>query len=238
MHPNKSNTSLLKATEILDYNAPTIQKLIEERGWRKLTEPDRIKAIYNFVKDDISFGYNRDDSVPASEVLIDGYGQCNTKSTLLMALLRATNIPCRFHGFTINKALQRGAITGIWYHAAPKNIIHSWVEIWHNSNWQALEGVILDNAYLSRLQKRFANCKKTFCGYGVYTNAFQEPPVEWTGKSTYIQNLGINQDFGVFNSPDEFYNLNGTNLTGFKRWVFINIVRKNMNNNIRKMRTS
>ncbi len=37
------------------------------------------------------------------------------ESTLLMALLRAVNIPNRLHGFTIDKALQKGAITGIWY---------------------------------------------------------------------------------------------------------------------------
>lgn len=154
-----------------------------------------------------------------------------------MALLRATGIPCRFHGFTIDKALQKGAITGIWYRVAPKSIIHSWVEIWYGGDWQALEGVILDNAYLSQLQKRFADCKETFCGYGVYTEVFQKPPVEWNGKSTYIQSLGINQDFGVFDSPDDFYRQHGSNLTGFKRWLFINIVRKSMNNNIRKIRT-
>lgn len=236
MFTAKQKTELLEATAILDYNAPAIQKLVDEKGWHKLPEHDRIKAIYNFVKDDVAFGYNRDDSVPASEVLGDGYGQCNTKSTLLMALLRATGIPCRFHGFTIYKALQKGAITGIWYRVAPKDIIHSWVEVWHKGSWQALEGVILDRAYLSRLQKRFAACKKTFCGYGVYTNTFQKPPVEWAGKSTYIQNLGINHDFGIFNSPDEFYSQHGSNLTGFKRWMFINIVRKKMNSNIRRIR--
>ena len=43
-----------------------------------------------------------------------------------MALLRACDIPCRIHGFTINKKLQKGATTGIVYHSAPKNIFHSW----------------------------------------------------------------------------------------------------------------
>lgn len=238
MHSTKQNTNLLEATAILDYKTPTIQKLIEEKGWHSLPERDRVKTIYNFVKDDIDFGYNRDDSVPASEVLKDGYGQCNTKSTLLMALLRATGIPCRFHGFTIDKALQKGAITGIWYRVAPKNIIHSWVEIQYNGDWQSLEGVILDRTYLSQLQKRFANCKGTFCGYGVYTDTFQKPPVEWSGESTYIQNLGINQDFGIFNNPDDFYKQYGSNVTGIKRWLFINIVRKSMNNNIRKIRNN
>ncbi|MEE9438693.1 MAG: transglutaminase domain-containing protein, partial [Saprospiraceae bacterium] len=91
---------------------------------------------------EIRFGYNKSDNIPASKVLSDGYGQCNTKSTLLMALLRAVGIPNRIHGFTIDKALQKGAITGIWYKLAPKNILHSWVEVLINDKWYFLEGVI------------------------------------------------------------------------------------------------
>jgi len=61
------------------------------------------------VRDDIRFGYNASDDLPASRVLADRIGQRNTKSTLLMALLRAVDVLCRFHGFTIDKALQKGA---------------------------------------------------------------------------------------------------------------------------------
>jgi len=74
----------------------------------------KVKTIYNFVRDEIKFGNNVSDDISASQVLKDGYGQCNTKATLLMALLRATDVPNRIHGFTIDKTLQKGAITGIW----------------------------------------------------------------------------------------------------------------------------
>ncbi|MBT9492165.1 MAG: transglutaminase domain-containing protein [Paucibacter sp.] len=104
--------------------------LIQGRGWQQLTEHERIAAAYAFVRDEVAFGYNRDDDLKGSEVLADGYGQCNTKCTLMMALLRALGIPCRFHGFTIDKQLKRGAITGLAYRLAPRNITHSWVEVW------------------------------------------------------------------------------------------------------------
>jgi len=71
------------------------------------------------VRDEIAVGYNESDDLIASRVLADGIGQCNTTGTLLMALLRAVGIPCRFHGFTIDKALQKGAITGFAYWLAP-----------------------------------------------------------------------------------------------------------------------
>ena len=81
----------------------------------KADEYNRIRLVYGFVRDEILFGYNVDDSIPASRVLADGYGQCNTKGTLFMALLRGVDIPCRVHGFTIDKNLQKGAMTGIVY---------------------------------------------------------------------------------------------------------------------------
>lgn len=56
------------------------------------------------MRDEIAFGYNESVDLPASRVLAAGFGQCNTKGTLLMALLRALDVPCRFHGFTLAKA--------------------------------------------------------------------------------------------------------------------------------------
>lgn len=136
--------NLIKETLILDYNSLVIQDLINSRQWKELNDVEKVKSIYNFVRDEIKFGYNSSDDIRASQVLKDGYGQCNTKSTLLMALLRAVNIPNRLHGFTIDKALQKGAITGIWYELSPSNILHTWVEIYIEEKWFNLEGVIFD----------------------------------------------------------------------------------------------
>lgn len=227
---------VLATTALLDFKHPSVDALLQTRGWPQLAETERIGAAYNFVRDEIHFGYNRSDDLKASEVLADGYGQCNTKSTLLMALLRALDIPCRFHGFTINKRLQRGAITGLGYWLAPRNIIHSWVEVWAGGRWTRLEGFILDKPYLSALQQRFAGHRGAFCGYGVATPDLQCPPVDWTGGDTFIQKDGINQDLGVFASPDEFYASHGVNVTGIKRYLFQNLIRHRMNGNVARIR--
>ena len=134
----------LTETKMLDYSNENIKQLIRERKWSDMAEFERLKAIYTFVRDEILFGYNVDDSVPASRVLRDGYGQCNTKGTLFMALLRACDIPCRVHGFTIDKKLQKGAMTGIVYRNAPQNVFHSWVEVYFENRWYELEAFILD----------------------------------------------------------------------------------------------
>lgn len=155
-----------------------------------------------------------------------------------MALLRSVGIPCRFHGFTIDKRLQRGAITGVAYWLAPPSIIHSWVEVWWDGRWVNLEGFILDQPYLQALQRRFAHHSGPFCGFGAATPDLQRPGVDWCGTDTYIQKDGINHDYGVFDAPDDFYAAHGTNLSGFKRWLYVHVVRHGMNRNVAAIRAN
>lgn len=56
----------LSETPILDYRNEATQLLISERSWAHLNTFDKIGAVYSFVRDDILFGYNADDTLPAS----------------------------------------------------------------------------------------------------------------------------------------------------------------------------
>lgn len=226
----------LQETNMLNFSHISIQKLIEDKGWSEETEFQKIAKIYQFVRDDIMFGYNRDDVIVASDVLEDGYGQCNTKGTLFMALLRAVGIPCRMHGFTIDKKLQKGAMTGLIYTLAPRNIIHSWVEVRYDGHWYNMEGFILDQKYLNKLQERFSECETNFCGYGAATDNLHHPQIEWNANDTYIQKEGINHDFGIFDSPDDFFEKHEQSLTLLEKWFFQHIGRKIMNRNVAKIR--
>ncbi len=227
----------LQETQMLDFHHNAIQSLIKEKQWIDENDFQKIQKIYNFIRDDIAFGYNTGDTIPASKVLNDGYGQCNTKGTLFMALLRAVEIPCRIHGFTIDKKLQKGAMTGLIYKLAPQSIIHSWVEIQYKEHWYNIEGFILDKKYLKKLQERFSDCKTGFCGYGAATDNFQNPQIEWNVNDTYIQKDGINHDYGIFDSPDEFFEKYQQRLSPLKKWFYRNIGRKYMNRNVDKIRT-
>lgn len=195
----------LAETRLLDFGSASVRDLIADRGWTSLPPSDRIGAAYDFVRNEILFGYNSTDDIAASDVLADGYGQCNTKATLLMALFRALDLPCRLHGFTIHKSLQRGVVPELVYVIAPDGIVHSWVEVHLDGRWINLEGFILDKEFLSVLQSRFSGETESLCGYGVGTDGLSEPPVEWIGGDTYIQSTGINRDLGLFDSPDQFY---------------------------------
>ena len=232
------NDQFLTTSAMLNFEHNSIQQLIKQRGWRKLSIYDSIEVVYNFVRDEIEFGYNKDDTLSASEVLANGYGQCNTKGTLLMALLRALGIATRLHGFTIYNELQKGAIPNYLFSFAPKRIIHSWVEVYFEDKWLDLEGYIIDKTYLNKIQNKFSAQCDSFSAYGIATKCLKKPDNQWLGKSTYIQKEGIADDFGLYNQPDDFYAEKGSNLKGFKRLLFRYILRHLMNINIKNIRNN
>lgn len=57
----------LKETKLLNYSCDTISNLIDSKGWKSLDEFNKIKETYNFVRDEILFGYNVCDEIPASK---------------------------------------------------------------------------------------------------------------------------------------------------------------------------
>lgn len=226
----------LRPTRLLDYDGPAIRNLVQAQAWMRLPERERIGAVYDFVRDRIAFGYNESDVLPASRVLSDGYGQCNTKTTLLMALLRACRIPCRFHGATIHKRLQKGIVSRLFYGLAPSNTIHSWAEVFYQDRWIALEGVILDLAYLSGLRGTLPPETREFIGFGVGIDDLRNPPVAWKGTDTFIQIKGVNNDLGIYDDPDSSYAKQGPNFRGVRRLLFKYIVRHVMNAKVRSIR--
>ena len=66
-------TQYLKETSMLNFSNPSIQKLIEVKRWKEQNKFDCLKSIYNFVRDEIEFGYNADDGISASKVLEEAF---------------------------------------------------------------------------------------------------------------------------------------------------------------------
>ena len=225
----------LKETKLLDFTAPSIQNLIISRGWNQLEEKEKIGAVYDFVRNEIKFGYNEKDDITASEVLEDGYGQCNTKSILLMALLRAVGIPCRIHGFFIDKKMQKGALIGFIYLFAPKKIVHAWTEVYFSNQWITLEGVIIDDKYLNQVKDKLCNFNKGYIGYGISVEDKNKINTCWQGQSTYIQSFSITDDLGIFNSPDDFFSQYNNTSNKIKKFLF-NILRKRVNKKLNLIR--
>lgn len=225
-----------RKTRMLNYDAGSIKSLIENRKWKELDEYKRIGAIYDFVRNEILFGYNRSDTLTAEEILTDGYGQCNTKATLLMTLFRATGISCRLHGSEVSKSFQRGATSGIISILAPATIVHTWVEVLYNDKWIALEGVITDEAYLKAVREKYSDISGPFARYAISVPDLKNLDLNWNGSDTFVQNESVVKDYGIFDNPDSFFEKHPQTWSKPKNFAYVHFGRKLMNRNVAKIR--
>ncbi|MBR3042626.1 MAG: transglutaminase domain-containing protein [Eubacterium sp.] len=228
----------LEETQMVNYRADSIQKLVEKRGWKELDEFERIGAVYDFVRNEIHFGYNTSDLLNAEEVLRDGYGQCNTKSTLLMALLRALDIPCRLHGSEVSKDFQEGATSGLIAKLAPETVAHTWVEVLYKGQWIALEGVITDEAYVQGVKSKCPDENWDFKGYAISVPSLNDLNLDWNGADLFVQNTSVVEDYGVYESPDAFFKEHRQTWNKLKDFAYIHYGRKVMNKNVARIRDS
>lgn len=226
----------LNDTTMLNYCEQEIAELVKAKKWNDFDEYNKIGVIYDYVQNNILLGYNKCDNLTATQVLSDSIGQCNTKATLLMALLRAVGVPCRLHGAKVTKVFQRGLMPKIMASLAPPLIVHTWVEVCYNGEWLCLEGVITDKAFIAGLRQMFPNYKGEFFDYAVAVNDFSNLQIDWRGESTAIQQQAVKEDLGVYDSPDEFYSEYKQDYRGIKKYLYENIGRKIMTNKVAKIR--
>ncbi len=226
----------LEKTEMLNYDAESIQTLIKSRKWLEMDDYHKIGEIYDFVRNEILFGYNSSDLLTAEEVLKDGYGQCNTKATLLMALLRGVEIPCRLHGSEVSKYFQRGATSWIISVLAPERIVHTWVEVLYKDKWIALEGVITDECYIEAVREKFKHINGHFAKYAVAVPDLESLNLNWCGKDTFVQNDAVVMDYGVYDNPDIFFEQHYQTWSILKNFAYVHYGRKVMTRNVAKMR--
>ncbi len=237
---HQEHEKYMAPTSILDYESPVIQEVLSDLKKAGEIKAKR-KAAYFFVRDRILFGYNPDrDSIPASQVLQDGIGHCNTKSTLLGALLRGLGVPCRFHFFWIDKKVQQGIFPGHIYKRHIKDgVLHAWVEAFTGERWATLEGVILDQKYLDSARRLFPEAKK-FEGWGISCPDLSTVNTDWDGEGdTFIQKDSIVKDYGVFDTPDDYYKKHGDNLSNknfIKRFIYRYLISKILTRRAEKFR--
>lgn len=226
----------LKNTVMLNYQTPQIADLINTQKWSYLKEFEKIDAIYDYVQNKILLGYNKYDNLTATQVLADGIGQCNTKATLIMALLRAVGVPCRLHGTKVTKVFQRSLMPKIMAKLAPPLIVHTWAEVYYNGDWLSLEGVITDKTFISGLQKLFPEHKGKFFDYAVAVKDFNNLQIDWKGENTTVQQQAVVKDLGVYDTPDEFYAEYKQEFRGIKKFMYESVGRKIMTRKVAKIR--
>jgi transglutaminase-like putative cysteine protease len=89
----------LAASSVIDYDNEAVMELAENINKEKLDETDLVKAVFEYVRDNISHSgdiHGTHVTCRASDVLRHREGLCYAKSHLLAALLRYHGIPAGF----------------------------------------------------------------------------------------------------------------------------------------------
>jgi len=104
------------------------------------TPKDAALKIFLFVRDEMLFSL--DEHTKASQTLRRKTGQCVTKSTLQIALLRATGIPARYHKVNVHKNCLHGLISPEIFNQLPDSIDdHPWCECYLSERWISCEAL-------------------------------------------------------------------------------------------------
>jgi hypothetical protein len=155
-----------------------------------------------------------------------------------MALLRAVDIPCRLHGSEVSKYFQKGATSGLISRLAPETIAHTWVEVLYEDEWVALEGVITDEDYVRGVKRRYPDKTGDFRKYAISVPSLKNLSLDWEGKDLYVQNTSVVEDYGVYDSPDDFFKAHAQTWSKLKDFAYIHYGRKVMNRNVARVRHS
>lgn len=190
-------------TRLVDSDHPDVVATAMRVSAGAVDDVERARRLHDFVRDEIRFGWTPAfDAQKASEVLASRVGFCNTKSTLLAALLRASGIPARVHFVTVNRKLLHGLIR-----PPARFVDHSYLEVFLEGRWIGIDSYSVDSQ-LHRAALARCRAEGLVMGYGVHTRG----SVAWDGTSNafaqFVDDGSVadlsDASFGSFVDLEEF----------------------------------
>jgi len=158
---------------------PTVEETVERVVAETTTEREKAVGLHDYVREHVKFGFNKHfDATPPEYALACGYGHCNPKSRLLMALFRAAGMESYQHFVVIPKDILKGAIPASRYWMIPAELSHSYVDVKVDGRWCAIDSHIVDTPLLQGAQARLTREGRSL-GYGVRSDSSNV----WDGQS-------------------------------------------------------
>ena len=192
----------LGSTQLLDLNDPKLR--IQAMRITQLASNATQKAVFihDFVKS-LPFGcVAAFDHVPAADVLRAGRGDCHTKGTLFVALLRASGVPARLRFVSLSSKFLAGIID-----VTQESITHAVGEVYLSGRWVQTDTYVTDEQFEMRAWGKLVE-RGLRVGLGIHVNADRY----WSGqKDSHAQysdkdlsSLPL-EDLGVAHDPKYFY---------------------------------
>ncbi len=196
------NARWLVDTPLLQFEHPKIRLLAQRLTQLKVDPRDKAIACFAYLRS-LPFGCIADSTgTSALAVLRAGMGDCHTKSTLLIALLRALGIPARMRFVTMKSDFLYGIIdTG----GLP--IEHAYTEVLLDNEWQAVDSYVVDVRLAVAAKTRMVQEGRNL-GYGMH----RDGAISWNGAGSSFGQFSTEDpasmplhDWGAFDDPYQFY---------------------------------
>jgi len=189
----KGMEKYLKSTDKIDLDSEIVIKTTKEAIGSSRTPKEAAMRIFYFVRDEIKFALTSQ-LEKASTVIKRRTGYCVSKTTAMVAMLRAANIPAKYHFASIKKEVMKGLMGGIGYRFMPEIIPgHSWVEVYLDGKWIEVEFTFDKELHQAMKKKRI----------NIYEKEDVELKIDWDGEHDLLPLPEfLVEDLGVYESPE------------------------------------
>lgn len=191
MESDSTLDKYLKPTNLCDFDHPSIVSKAKELTQNTTLQKEMALNIFYFVRDEIRYLMPYGDN-KASDTLVNKFGDCGSKTNLQVALLRAVNIPARYHIAALSKECIKGTVSPLFYRLSPEIIpYHPWCECYLSDKWIKCD-TLYDKALVEVLLKK-----------GILTKE-DIPTIEWDGETDLnTMTKWMIEDKGLVSSLEE-----------------------------------
>jgi hypothetical protein len=218
-----------------DYKNPLVEAKAAELTSRKTTQLEKLESIFNFMRDEIKFGFPpKWDKVKASETIGYKVGYCNTKATLFVALCRAVGIPARLHYGLVNIEILRGIVPSFALIFLPKKGSHAWTDVQIGGEWKHIDSYVVDKSLHEQAQQKLQDRSRSI-GYSIAMINGKTSCDFNFGEKGFSQMGAVVEDHGAWDDASEYFATSKyTKLNSFQL-MFYPMLAKLCNQNIRKI---
>lgn len=191
--------------KLADHTHPLIQETANRLAGAEESVRGKVEKLFYFVRDNIKLGFPKEwDFMKASQVIELGMGQCNTKSTLFLALCKALGIPARVHYGLIKTEIMRGIFPGFALSLMQPKGSHSWFEVEVEGKWRQIDSYIVDKQlYLA--SKQNLKSKEWEIGFAIACPEGKCSCEFNIDKEEFVQMGAVVDDHGVWDDPSDYF---------------------------------
>lgn len=200
--PNDQPQEWLRPTRLLDLDDPKLRIQAMRITQLATTNVQKAVAVHDFVKS-LPFGcVSGFDHITAAAVLKAGRGDCHTKGTLFVAMLRSVGVPARLRFVSLPSAFLKGIID-----APQSTITHAVGEVYADGDWVQTDTYVTDTLLETRAAQLLVQ-HGSLLGYGVHVRGQHFWDGRHAAHAQYHESDPASMplhDWGVAHDPEHFY---------------------------------